>query len=211
MENICEKFAKKENKSIITFQFLYEGNIVNFKLSFKEQINSKNLNNNEINIIVFKIPKLKEKIDAIIISNIKIKDDINKFKLKIKRIIMINLYKSINNHLKNIEGILNIIIENIETNIKKLKDLLYNDNDKISNINFNNINIKKGRLNKYKIKNKEDLNNKNLLGNIKSKLILNKIFFHFKDKIKLKLVKFNKNNQNIININLINYKIFSDR
>ena len=50
-----------------------------------------------------------------------------------------------------------------------------------------------------------------MFGNIKSKLIFNKIFFHLVEKMKLKLVKYNKYYQNKINIKLINYKIFSDR
>ena len=103
MENICQKFAEKENKSVNTFLFLYEGNIVNLELSFKEYTNFNDINKNEINIIVYKIPKLKEKIDDIILSNNKIKDDINKFKLQIKRIIKIYLYKSINFQLNNME------------------------------------------------------------------------------------------------------------
>ena len=47
--------------------------------------------------------------------------------------------------------------------------------------------------------------------NIKSSFFI-KLFFSFLDeKTKLKLVKYNKSLQNNININLINYKIFSGR
>ena len=42
----------KENKGINTFLFLYEGSIVNFKLTFKNQANFQDINKNEMNIIV---------------------------------------------------------------------------------------------------------------------------------------------------------------
>ena len=47
--------------------------------------------------------------------------------------------------------------------------------------------------------------------NIKSEFFLEKIFFQLETKRKLKLVKYNKNLQNIIGINLTNYKIFSGK
>ena len=50
-----------------------------------------------------------------------------------------------------------------------------------------------------------------MLKNTKSKYIL-KIFFTFVDeKNKLDIIKYNKNMQNILDISLINYKIFSER
>ena len=48
-----------------------------------------------------------------------------------------------------------------------------------------------------------------MLLNIKSKFFFNKIFSFINEGRKLKLVKYNKNIQNAININLLNYKLFT--
>ena len=49
------------------------------------------------------------------------------------------------------------------------------------------------------------------LTNIKSKYIIKIIFFYLDEKIKLKLIKYDKNLQNAIDINLNNYIFFSRR
>ena len=49
------------------------------------------------------------------------------------------------------------------------------------------------------------------LKNIKSKYIIKILFFHLNEKIKLKLIQYNKNLQNTIDINLNNYIFFSGR
>ena len=49
------------------------------------------------------------------------------------------------------------------------------------------------------------------LTNIKSKYIIKIIFFYLDEKIKLKLIKYDKNLQNTIDINLNNYIFFSRR
>ena len=46
---------------------------------------------------------------------------------------------------------------------------------------------------------------------IKSFLILKKVFSYINEEIKLKLIKYNKNIQNKINIKLINYKLFTGK
>ena len=51
----------------------------------------------------------------------------------------------------------------------------------------------------------------NILNNIKSEYTIKIIFFHLDEKIKLKLIKYNKKLQNLIYINLINYKFFSGK
>ena len=49
------------------------------------------------------------------------------------------------------------------------------------------------------------------LKNIKSEYTIKILFFHLDEKIKLKLIKYDKNLQNTIDINLNNYKFFSGR
>ena len=49
------------------------------------------------------------------------------------------------------------------------------------------------------------------LKNIKSEYTIKILFFHLDEKIKLKFIKYDKNLQNTIDINLNNYKFFSRR
>ena len=44
-----------------------------------------------------------------------------------------------------------------------------------------------------------------------SSYFIQNLFAHINEGIKLKLIRYNKNMQNIININLINYKTFSGK
>ena len=50
-----------------------------------------------------------------------------------------------------------------------------------------------------------------MLDNIKSLYFLQFVFSNITEKLKLKLIKYNKNFQNKLNISLINYEIFSER
>ena len=52
-------------------------------------------------------------------------------------------------------------------------------------------------------------NNKNLFKKIKSKYILKFIFSYLNEKTKLEIIKYNKTIQNIINIDITNYKFLS--
>ena len=49
------------------------------------------------------------------------------------------------------------------------------------------------------------------LNDIKSSYFIQILFCHLSEEMKLKIVKYNKNYQNLLNINLINYKIFSGK
>ena len=49
-----------------------------------------------------------------------------------------------------------------------------------------------------------------MLENIKSPFIIKKIFSHFHDNIELELIKYNKEFQNALNIDINNYKIFRE-
>ena len=50
-----------------------------------------------------------------------------------------------------------------------------------------------------------------MLKNIKSNNLLKKIFFHLNDRKKFKLIAHNKNIQNILNIDIIDFQIFSGK
>ena len=50
-----------------------------------------------------------------------------------------------------------------------------------------------------------------MLDNLKSKYFINIVFTFIKEGRKLKLFKYNKNIQNEININLLNYKLFTGK
>ena len=54
MKDICESYSTKINKNINSLLFLYEGNKVNFELSFKEQANYLDKNNHQMKILVSK-------------------------------------------------------------------------------------------------------------------------------------------------------------
>ena len=50
-----------------------------------------------------------------------------------------------------------------------------------------------------------------MLEKIKSTYFLKRLFIHIVDKIKLELIKCNKNLQKILDISLMNYRIFSGK
>ena len=54
MRDICQKYATKIDKNMGSLLFLYEGNKVNFDLTFREQAGSSDGNKNEIKIMVRK-------------------------------------------------------------------------------------------------------------------------------------------------------------
>ena len=117
IKDICQKYATKINSNINSLLFLYGGNQINMELKFKEQANSMDINNNEMNVLVYKREnddftcphcnnKIKlntEKIDDIILSNNNIKDIINS-------IISRNFYNIIYIKFNSINNIFNIII-----------------------------------------------------------------------------------------------------
>ena len=140
MRDICQKYATKIDKNMGSLLFLYEGNKINFDLSFKEQAGSSDGNKNEIKIMV---KKIEDKTD----DNGKVDE------LKIK----VDLVES-----------------------KECK------------------------------KKQEDLNHLYSWKTIKSELFIIKLFSNIKEKIKLKLINYNKKLQKLNDISLYNYKYFSD-
>ena len=116
IKDICQKYATKINNNINSLLFLYGGNKINMELKFKEQANSMDINNNEMNVLVYKrenddftcphcnkkIKLKKKKIDNIILSNNNIKDIINGIKFNIDNIIRISTNNTITIQLKSI-------------------------------------------------------------------------------------------------------------
>jgi hypothetical protein len=157
IKDICQKYATKINNNINSLLFLYGGNQMNMELKFKEQASSMDINNKEMNVLVYKNEndddficphcnkKIKlEKIDEIILINNNIKDTINGIKLNIDNIIKLSNNNNISIQLKNINFLLNAINEDIKKNNTKLKNLLkeniINNNNTIINteIKYNN-------------------------------------------------------------------------
>ena len=119
MKDLCQNYSTKINKNMDSLLFLYEGNKVNFDLSFKEQANIIDKNNQEMKILV-------------------------------------------NKNENNCNNIIN----------------------DITIVNTNN-------TNSY-VKNADCLKNGNLLGNIKSIFFSRILFSNLDEKIKLKVIKYNK-------------------
>ena len=150
MKNICQKFTNKVKKNINSLIFLYEGNQLNFLLSFKDLAKDKN----EIKILVYtyenddeficpkcgeKIKLNTEKIDDIISSINNLKEIIDSAKLMIENVIKISTVNVVNIQLRGVNVILNSINEDIKKTKEKVKNLLGGDNN-IANNNSNNNN-----------------------------------------------------------------------
>ena len=163
MKDICKSYSTKINKNMNSLLFLYEGNKVNFDLSFKEHSNDIDRNNHQMKILVSECNEKNnlnsEKIDEIILSNKKMKDNIMNIKLQKDNVINISSNNSLNNQSKNINNILNI----------------------------------------------------NMLVKIKSKYISRILFSYLDEKIKLKIIKYNKKLKNNIDIKLIKYKFYTEK
>ena len=98
MKDICKSFSAKINKNMNSLLFLYEGNKINFELSFKEQANYIDRNNHQMKILVWGCDEKNnlnsEKLDEI-------KNSINNINLKMEN----NIKISSNNLLENIKSI----------------------------------------------------------------------------------------------------------
>ena len=92
----------------------------------------------------------------------------------------------------------------MEASSQKMKESKSNDSVSVPDTSSEQL---KENLEKKIQKQNVDAN----LKNIKSKYIIKILFYHLDEKIKLKLIKYDKNLQNIIDINLNNYIFFSGR
>ena len=147
MNDICERFSTKVDKSMNSLLFLYGGNKINFELTFKQQANSIDKNNNQMNILVYKNESDGLKcehcgniihlpiIDNIIKYNNEQRDTLIETKNQIENIINLNNNNDIIRKIKLIK----IIIDNLITeNDKCLKEIKNNINNNESNIKKNN-------------------------------------------------------------------------
>ena len=128
MKDICQRYSTKVGIHMNLLMFLYGEIQLNLELKFKEQANSFDKSSKEMNVIVIKNDldsftcpycgeKIKlntEKIDEIISSNNNINDTINEIKFNIETLIKISTINTINIQLKNINVLLNNIIEDIK-------------------------------------------------------------------------------------------------
>ena len=159
MKDICQRYSNKIAKSINELIFLYDGNQLNYNINFKEQANVIDRERNIMKVLVYKkekkenkCPKCGEKIkintdkiDDIILSINNIKDTINGTKSLIDNIIRTSLDNSMNSQLKNVNLVLNTLInEDIKKINEKLNNILKNENNYI----IAEINIKEEDINK---------------------------------------------------------------
>ena len=96
-----------------------------------------------------------------------------------------------------------------DTNNHEMK-ILVSKKENNSKIN-NNLTISNTINTNSNIGNVVKLKNGNILDNIKSTFFSRILFSHLNEKIKLKLIKYNKTLQSKINIKLINYKFYSGK
>ena len=108
LKDICLKYAKKLDKNLSSFLFLYEGKQIDFDLNFTQLANQEDKIRNEMKISVYKIELNefvspiydKEKINEILVSNNNIRNTLNEMNLLIENIIKNSTINSINDYLK---------------------------------------------------------------------------------------------------------------
>ena len=134
MKDICIKLAIKIDKNINNLYFIYDGNIINLELKYKEIINSINLN--EMNILVYEregiiCPKCGENI-IIDINKDNIEDKLIGIKDQIEIITTRNNI-SINKIIIQLKNIM-ILIDNILKEKKKIEVNNINNICKVGNL-----------------------------------------------------------------------------
>ena len=155
MRMIIQRFRTKIQQSADSFMYLYNGDQVNLDLTFEQQANHLDRENNQMKILVyktesngFKCPycgvkiKLDVDLDDIIKSFNNLKETINGIKLMLENIIKTSANNPINSQLKVINISLNSINEDIKKNNEKLEKILNNNSN--NNDEFQNKNIIKG-------------------------------------------------------------------
>ena len=147
MKDICNKFATKVDKNINSLLFIYNGNKINYDLTYKKQANSIDNNRNKMNILVYqnendglKCKKCGEKIDIGMMDNLikynnEQKETLIEMKNQIDNIINLNDINDIKRKIKFIKSVINDLINN---NVNYLKDIQNKINKSDSIISKNN-------------------------------------------------------------------------
>jgi hypothetical protein len=153
MKNICNKFATKIDKNVNSLIFIYNGNKINYELTFKKQSNSMDNARNQMNVLVyqnendeFKCKKCGEiihfdLIDNIIKFNKEEKETIIEMKNQIDNILNFNNIDDILRKIKFIKSVLNNLIIEIDKFIKDIQNNINNSDKRKYENNDNNLEI----------------------------------------------------------------------
>ena len=127
MRTIIQRFETKIQQSADSYVYLYSGGQVKLDLTFEQQANHLDRENNQMKILVyktesngFKCPycakkiKLGEDLDDIIKAYNNLKETINGIKSMLENIIKSSINNTINNQLKIVNMTLNTINEDIK-------------------------------------------------------------------------------------------------
>ena len=141
MRTIIQRFETKIQQSADSYVYLYSGGQVNMDLTFEQQANHLDRENNQMKILVYntesngiKCPycgiqiKLGEDLDDIIKAYNNLHETINGLKLTLESIIKTSVNNPMNAQLKIINMTLNTVNEDIKKNNEKLEKIL-NDNN----------------------------------------------------------------------------------
>ena len=154
MRTIIQRFRTKVQQSADSFMYLYNGGRVNMDLTFEQQANHLDRENNQMKILVYKTEsngikcpycgiqiKLGEDLDDIIKAYHNLKETINGLKLTLESIIKTSVNNPMNAQLKIINMTLNTVNEDIKKNNEKLEKILNDNNndDEFKNIIINKI------------------------------------------------------------------------
>ena len=190
MKDICQKYATKVNENINSLLFLYGGNIINFELRFKDQANSIDNTNNKMSILVY-----KNEIDEFVCP--KCGERLKVDTTKIDEIISSNNYikQKIESIKFNIENIIkSSLVILVNTQLENINTALYTINE---DINKNNKKLEK-LLSEYK---------NNINNNFQGKNVINGILDIKSNEINNKIILFNSDINNEIDVYLNNKKI----
>ena len=154
MKDICNRFATKIETNLNSLLFIYNGNKINYKLTFKQQANSIDNENNQMNLLVYlnenngiKCKKCGEVLNLDIIDNIKkynneLKETLIEMNNQIDNIINSNNINDIKRKIKVIKLMLNNLTTENDKFFSKIQDIISNDEISQSNnqsrINTNN-------------------------------------------------------------------------
>ena len=197
MGTIIQRFETKVQQKADSYMYLYSGGQINLDLTFEQQANHLDRENNQMKILVYKIEsnefkcphcgcikiKLGEELNDTIKAYNNLEETINGIKSMIENIIKTSINNPINNQLKIVNMTLNTINEDIKKNNEKLEKILNNNNtneQKVEKIINNNINnnqkeeniLNNNNSNRNNQKSRKTLNNNNNDDKSKNKNII---------------------------------------